>query len=747
MNADTFVKYASVILDVSIDKLLDYGIKAHQVSQVKRGVQVEVPVRGHLRKGYIFEIKESTSVAKVQGIAKIVSDQELISDDLFELALWMARYYCSSLHQVLKVILPAIVRKDKGHKQQLFVMRGKTREQLKTYCEEIRQKHPAQAEILDVMLQVKKGILLSELLEKAKCSRSPVDTLTKNGYLTVDIVRLDRSPLVNEHYFQTKPKLLNEEQAKALNKIVSSLEEKRFETHLIHGVTGSGKTEVYLQAIEKALFLDKGTIMLVPEISLTAQTIERFRSRFEGKIAILHHRLSQGERFDEWHKIRRGEAKIVIGARSAIFSPVQQLGLIIVDEEHENSYKQNEESPCYHARDVAVMRGKLSKASVILGSATPCIESYHNAISGKYTLSALQKRADEARLPKFILVDMKKEFEKTKGFTSFSDPLLEAIKKRQQAGEQSILFLNRRGYHTTLLCKECAKAIGCPQCDVALTFHLGENQLSCHLCGFHLTPPPKHCPICLNPNPLKYRGVGTEQIERALHAVLPDIRTLRMDADTTRHKGSHEKLLRQFGSGKADVLIGTQMIAKGLHFPEVTLVGILNSDSSLNIPDFRASETVFQLITQVAGRAGRGRLGGEVIVQTCMPDNATIQLATQQDFFKFYTEELAVRELFGYPPFSQLAKLVFSGQDALKVRQLAEQIRHELLKTLPPSYLLHEVIAAGHAKIKNHYRFQILIRGPHIYPISKAIERLREVRVLSKNIKMLVDINPVSTFF
>lgn len=742
-----FIKYASVVLDVSVDKLLDYGLLADQAAIAKRGMRVEVPVKGHLRTGYIYAIKETPDYPRVQGIKRFTAESELITADLFELAIWMSKYYCVTIRETFQMMLPAIIRGDTSHKEQLFVMRAQTREQLKEHCEKIRNKSAAQAAVLDVMLQVKKGILLSELLEQTAGSRSPVDTLAKNGFLHVDIVRIDRSPLISEEYFQTKPKKLNPEQAEALDKIKGSLDGKKFETHLLYGVTGSGKTEVYLQAIDTALKHGRGTIMLVPEISLTTQTIERFRSRFEGKIAILHHRLSKGERFDEWHKIHRGDAQIVIGARSAVFSPVQNLGLIIVDEEHEHSYKQSESAPCYHARDIAVMRGKISSSAVILGSATPCLESFHNASKGKYLLSSLNQRADAASIPKFTIVDMKREFEKVKGYTNFSDPLLKGIKERQEKGEQTILFLNRRGYHTTLMCQGCSQAVRCSHCDVALTFHLGHNLLACHLCGFTLSPPPVECPACKKGQTMKFRGVGTEQIQKALHAIFPDIRTLRMDADTTRHKGSQQKILRDFGSGKADVLIGTQMIAKGLHFPEVTLVGVLNSDSSLNIPDFRASETVFQLITQVAGRAGRGHAKGEVIVQTSSPDNATISLAASQNYLKFYEEEIAVREMFGYPPFSSLVKVTFSGDDEQETRQAAETIRQHIANFLPKEFEIHPVIPSGHAKIKDKYRFQLLLRGPNVYPMVQAIHHAKGQFFIPKTVYALIDVNPTSTFF
>lgn len=747
MGKEDFSKFASIILDVSIEKPLDYGIPLELIDQIKPGVRIEVPVRGKLTKGYVHSIKDSPEFIPVKPIARVISDTEIITPDIFQLAVWMAKYYCTPFGQILKAIIPATIRKDTKPKQQYFVMRAKTREELQELCSVLRNKNSAQADILDVMLNVSKGILLSELLEKTKGSRSPVNALVKKGILLLDIVRVDRSPLINEQYFKTKAKTLNSEQVSALEKISASIKDSRFETHLLYGVTGSGKTEVYLQTIEKALQEGKGAIVLVPEIALTAQTIERFRSRFDDNIAVLHHRLSPGERFDEWHRIRRGEARIVIGARSAIFSPVNQLGVIIVDEEHENSYKQNDEMPCYHARDVAVMRGKMANATVILGSATPSLESYYNAGRGKYILSKLSNRADSAWMPAVTIVDMKLEFEKAKGFTSFSEPLLQAIKKRHEKGEQTILFLNRRGYHTTLICRGCSTAIRCCHCDVALTFHKGDNVLSCHLCGFYLSPPPTTCPACHSSDPMKYRGVGTEQIEKALHAIFPEIRTLRMDADTTRHKGSHQKLFRAFGTGKADVLIGTQMIAKGLHFPQVTLVGVLNSDSSLNIPDFRSSETVFQLITQVAGRAGRGSIPGEVIVQTFMPENLTIQLAAKQDYEKFYAQEIDARQLFQYPPCFQMVKIAFSGADAKKTVEIAEQIKGMVRAQLPKEFELHPVIPAGYAKIKDQYRFQFLIRGPSVMPMSQAVSLVLKNCKIPSNLKIKVDVNPISTFF
>jgi primosomal protein N' (replication factor Y) len=708
---------------------------------------VEVSVRGHLRAGYIVEINDKPSFQNVRPLANFLSDTPLIPGELFDLCLWTARYYCAPLRDVFRIVLPPGVRKGMGEKEQLYVMRGKSREELRNVCVAIRQKKPAQGIILEAMLLVKKGILLSKLMEETKGSRSTVQTLVKQGLLIVDTVKLDRSPLIDEEYFMTKPKILNQEQKSALSKIEATLVSNTFQTHLLHGVTGSGKTEVYLQSIEAALKQNKSTIMLVPEISLTSQTIERFRTRFQEKIAILHHRLSQGERRDEWHKIRDGIAKIVIGARSAIFSPVVNLGLIIVDEEHEQSYKQSDLSPCYQARDVAVMRGKLAQGAVILGSATPSLESYYNASSGKYTLSTLNHRADVASLPQVTIVDMRREYDRAKGITNFSEKLLNGIEKRHKCGEQVILFLNRRGYHTTLLCQECSQAIKCAHCEVTLTFHLGENHLSCHLCGYQIAPPPKECPSCKGQKPLKFRGAGTEQIEKALHAIFPSIRTLRIDADTTKHKGSHQTLLRNFGTGKADVLIGTQMIAKGLHFPEVTLVGVLNSDAGLQVPDFRASENVFQLITQVAGRSGRGTTPGEVIIQTSIPDNATVLHASKQDYSAFYREEIVIREMFRYPPFLHMAKLTFSGAEAQKTMEAAQRMQECLACWLPKTFEFNPVVPSGHSKVKDQYRFQFLLRGPSMGPLQEALDKTKNLYSLPSSIRMFVDINPSSTYF
>ncbi|MEI6243113.1 MAG: primosomal protein N', partial [Chlamydiota bacterium] len=445
-----------------------------------------------------------------------------------------------------------------------------------------------------------------------------------------------------------------------------------------------------------------------------------------------------------WNLIKKGEASIVIGARSAVFSPMSNLGLIIVDEEHDNSYKQHEDMPAYHARNVAVMRGKMNGCTILLGSATPSMESYKNGENGKYILSVLQQRANQSFLPKVHIVNMKESWEK--GFTHFSQLLLDKIKERLEKGEQTLLFLNRRGYHTSLICKQCSHIVKCPHCDISLTFHKERNILSCHLCTFE-TPPKRECPSCHSSEYLQYKGYGTEHIERTLHAIFPDVRTVRVDRDTTQKKESHERLFQEFRAGKADVLIGTQMIVKGLHFPNVTLVGVIQGDTSLHIPDFRSSEYAFQLLTQVAGRSGRSEIPGEVVIQTLLPDHPIIQLAAKQEFVSFYQKEITEREAFSYPPFSHLIKISFSGTSEDFTQEEGKKFRTELLKQLPTSCEVHPLVPSGHVKVQDRFRYFFLIKGTSVFPMTEAIEKTRQRANLHRKIRLFIDVDPLSTFF
>jgi primosomal protein N' (replication factor Y) len=554
---------------------------------------------------------------------------------------------------------------------------------------------------------------------------------------------------------------------------------------LLHGVTGSGKTEVYLQALAHALEQGQGAIVLVPEISLTPQTVERFKARFSsGKlqtlVAVLHSHLSAGERHDEWHKIRQGRARIVIGARSAIFAPVEPLGLIIVDEEHEHSYKQ-EEAPRYHARDVAIMRGQMENAVVVLGSATPSLESYYNCKHGKYTLLELPERVDNQKMPHVRVVDMRQAASRQRGkegIPIFSPQLKEAITQRLEKHEQTILFLNRRGYSTSLQCPKCGYVAQCPNCSLALTFHRQEQKLRCHICG-HVAPVPSVCPNekCKNPA-IRFAGTGTQRVEDTLAKLFPRARVKRMDADTMKRKDDYRKVLGDFRAGKTDILVGTQMIAKGLHFPNVTLVGIIYADLALHQPDFRAGERTFQLLTQVAGRAGRGDVEGEVFVQAFAPFHPAIQYARRHDFTGFYEQEIEFREQLKYPPVSRVALLTLKGRNEDKVKFSADHLKRELEKNLKetkadgraasplPAALVQtkdgahgvtrptlgtfkDLIIAGPApapllRAETFYRYQIMLRTRAMSKLSHALAKIIETLALPEDVTLMVDIDPVN---
>ena len=738
--------FAEILLEVSIRKPLDYSIPPELANTVVPGVWVEVPLRHRTSRGYVLTIKQTSAISSPLPIKAVLSDGPIITEDLFRLAVWMASYYATPIERILKTMLPSGGRKGVGVKRQYLVGRAKTRDELVLLLRELQQKAPAQAKVIEILLQAKKGIFLSELVEQASCTPSVIKSLCDKGLVKCDLVRSDQPLLNGETYFKTSAKMLLPEQQLAFDTIAMALSRGTFSVHLLFGVTGSGKTEVYMQAIEAALKTGKGVLMLVPEIALTTQTILRFQSRFDTPLAILHHRLSEGERHEAWSEIRKGNRRIVIGARSAVFSPIPNLGLIIIDEEHEHSYKQTDDSPAYHARDVGIMRGKLTAATVILGSATPALETFYNASTQKYTLLTLSQRPSDAMLPHVHIVDMRREYEKVKGITLFSELLLDKLQQRTAKGEQTMLFLNRRGYHTTSTCMQCSTVIKCTHCDGALTFHKSHNMLACHLCGLQ-TPPPDICPQCRTPSMIKYRGVGTEKIESMLRGIFPGTRLLRADADSTRHKGSLEKILHDFRTGKADVLIGTQMIAKGLHFPEVTLVGVLNCDASLNIPDFRAQESVFQLITQVAGRAGRGLIPGEVILQTGLPDHPTILAAASQDYLSFYNDESAIRKTFHFPPYTHIVKFVFHGVNEKVVQEAATSWAEALQKQLPSHFICHPALPCGHAKINDRWRYQCLVRGPSVISVTALAEQLDRTVKLPAGVQRFCDVDPTSTFF
>ncbi|HKP93580.1 MAG TPA: primosomal protein N', partial [Chthoniobacterales bacterium] len=646
--------YARVLIDRAIHRELDYLIPDTLAERVTIGSRVRVPFREKSALATVVSLLDETFASGIRPIEAIVGDKPVLSSKLIELGRWMSAYYCCPIETVVRSLLPQVIRRaEVGWKKQLFVSVAK--EIAADELEKLRRRAPRQAELLEAIAGLRGPVPAAELLRQTSLDNQTLRALEKRGWVSLSQEAVARDPYAADEFVASSSLELNAEQAVALVAIEEALAEpEKAKPILLHGVTGSGKTEIYLQAIHSALARGRTAIVLVPEISLTPQTVERFKSRFaqaQEAVAVLHSHLSEGERHDEWHKINAGRARIVVGARSAVFAPLENLGLIVVDEEHETSYKQ-EEAPRYHARDVAVVRAKLESCAVLLGTATPSLESYHNAVQQKYRLLNLTQRVDDCQMPLMRIVDLRLERRKEKVAAILSEKLRAAITDRIEKREQTILFLNRRGFSTSLLCSNCGEARDCPNCSVALTFHRSMARLSCHLCG-HTAAVPKKCPAC-SQDTLIYSGFGTEKVEANVTQLFPDAVVRRMDADSMSRKDAYRETLHSFRSGKIDILVGTQMIAKGLHFPNVTLVGIINADLALHLPDFRAGERTFQLLTQVAGRAGRGETPGEVFVQTYTPFSPSIQFARHHDFAGYFQQELEFRERCDFPPLNHV---------------------------------------------------------------------------------------------
>src|SRR5437660_926971 len=643
--------YIRVLIDRAIHRELDYLVPETLVERVGVGSRIRVPFRDKSALATVVAVLEHSQAQGLRSIEAVVGDVPALSEQLLELARWISTYYCCPIEAVMRSLLPQVIRRaEVGWKKQLFMrpVRKIDNEEM----EKLRRRAPRQAELLDAISKLQAPVRAADLLRQASFDNQTLRALVKRGLAELREEAIVRDPHGDEQFIATSNLVLNEEQTRALKEIAQLLDSpESARPILLHGVTGSGKTEIYLQAIRAALERGRSAIVLVAEVSLTPQTVERFKGRFaeaDDTVAVLHSHLSEGERHDEWHKIHSGRARIVIGARSAVFAPLQNVGLIVVDEEHETTYKQ-EEAPRYHARDVAVVRAKMEKCVVLLGSATPSLESYHNATTGRYRLVTLTQRVDQKQMPLIRVVDLRQERRKEKKAAILSEKLSQAIADRLEKREQTILFLNRRGFSTSLLCSNCGEARNCPNCSVALTFHRHMARLSCHLCG-HTAAVPKKCPEC-GKDSLIYAGFGTEKVESTVSHLFPKANVRRMDADSMTRKEAYRETLRNFRTGKIDILVGTQMIAKGLHFPNVTLVGIINADLALHLPDFRAGERTFQLLTQVAGRAGRGETAGEVFVQTYTPFSPSIQFARHHDFAGYFQQELEFRERCDFPPF------------------------------------------------------------------------------------------------
>lgn len=738
-------KIAKVVVEIALDREFDYQVPDALSATVRLGSRVQVPFGHSTARGYVVGFADHSDRHDLKSIAALISPKPLINETMLKLARWIADYYAATIEQAIRTVLPcAVRRKGAGFIENTIVTLAPTLREVGTpdnaTLNALRKRAPKQAAVLDV-LQRDGALPLTVLARAAGTTSAVVKSLADKKLVVLTRATALRDPLADQVILPTEPQALFPEQAAALGLVKQAMDTLKPSVVLLHGVTGSGKTEVYLQAIRYGLDQGRGAIVLVPEISLTPQTVERFRSRFGGTIAVLHSHLSDGERHDEWYRIYEGKARIVVGARSALFAPVERLGLIVVDEEHEPSYKQAE-APRYNARDVAVMRGRLEPCAVLLGSASPALESFCNVRNGKYALAQLAHRVDHRQMPRMRIVDMRVEAEQSGRMDVFSRDLVEAIRQRLDQAEQTMLFLNRRGFSTSVLCPACGYVAVCTHCAVKMTWHKGCDEIRCHICG-RVQRTPARCPKCGVPT-LKFSGIGTQRVEAIMRTLFPKARIERMDADTTTHKHAYGRILGDFKAGKIDVLIGTQMIAKGLHFPGVTLVGVICADLSLHMPDFRAAERTFQLLLQVAGRAGRGDVPGEVIVQTFAPFNPAIQAARRLDYQGFCDQELESRKELLYPPFAHLICITLESLRAEAVQRTAQALAARLAPALPKAVILAGPIPAPLSRAKGHYRFQIIMRATSVkamtLPLKEALKALR----CPPGVRIAVDVDALS---
>lgn len=605
---------------------------------------------------------------------------------------------------------------------------------------------PARAEqmrrVLQLMLMHKEQSLSVQMLrDEYGITRSPLKSLESKGWIAIEQVEVYRDPYANRRFQEKQKPVFTPLQEAVLTPILQSIESGAYASYLLHGVTGSGKTEVYLEAIERTLEKGREAIFLVPEISLTPQMVERFKARFGADVAVLHSALSQGERYDEWRKIIRNQVKVVVGARSAIFAPFRNVGLIVIDEEHESSYKQ-EETPRYHAREVALWRAKENQGVLVMGSATPALETYALATRGRYELLRMPERVGNRPMPEVHVVDMREELQ-AQNRSMFSRKLHEMIADRLAKEEQMVIFLNRRGFSTFVMCRSCGYTMRCIHCDISLTYHKTNHTARCHYCGYTIAQP-KHCPECQSEH-IRFFGTGTQKVEAELAKLFPGIRVIRMDVDTTSRKGSHEELLNKFRSGQGDVLLGTQMIAKGLDFPRVTLAGIIAADTSLHLPDFRAAEKTFQLLTQVGGRAGRHELDGDVVIQTYTPEHYSIIHATKHDYPAFYQDEMMQRRRTGYPPYFRLVLITFSHEEVPVVIRGAHTMADYLRQRLAQTTILLGPVASPIARVKDRFRFQIMLKyrdEPQLSDLLAQATAAFEEWNKQQKVLMTIDVDP-----
>lgn len=797
---------AEVIVDVAaypVDRPFDYLVPDDMATLIECGSRVKVPFGPRNVLGFVISLKDTTDIPleKIKPVSQLLDIVPVLTNEMLELAKWLKHETICYEIDALQVMLPSALRakyekmvmlqtdiellpeslkgifgnsskvnykefeknnllqelkkalnenivvienvvKQKGNvKEVRKVQISNDLNKLLEIQDQISNRAKKQKQLVEWMqLHVGEIIEPHTIYEEANTSSQVLQAVISLGAATFIQEEVYRDPFAKK--VEKKGFLdLTDEQSFALEKIVSSMKHNQSETFLLHGITGSGKTEVYLQAISQCLNDGKEAIVLVPEISLTPQMTERFRSRFGELVAVMHSGLSVGEKYDEWRKVHEGKVKVVVGARSAVFAPFENVGIIILDEEHESTYKQ-EDSPRYHARDVAIWRSKFHHCPVILGSATPSLESFARAKKNVYTLLTLKERALKQSLPTVQVVDMREELQKGNR-SMFSQSLVESMEVRLQKKEQIVLFLNRRGYSSFVLCRDCGTVLQCENCDISLTYHRSNEKCKCHYCGFEISVP-KSCPQCQSDH-IRFFGTGTQKVEEELNKLFPEARVLRMDVDTTKVKGAHEQILQAFGDGQADILLGTQMIAKGLDYPNITLVGVLSADTSLHLPDFRSAEKTFQLLTQVSGRAGRHEKPGEVVIQTYTPEHYAIELSKSQEYGPFYEREMLMRHQAGYPPYYYLALIQVSHEDVIMAAEYAGKAVEWLRSKLSFKVSIIGPTASGISRLQNRYRYQCLIKykiEPDLIPTLMQLIKLYRSDWIKKGIILSVDLDP-----
>lgn len=727
----------------------DYRVPDSLREQVRLGVRVEVPLgRGGRRmQAYCIEVltgdqlPEAFDRHRLKEVVGVLDERPLLDAAAIRLASWMADRYITPLGTVIETILPAGVRMLAGTRE---VTRLTISPAGRAALASPKGLAPKQRRVLELAAEQRHSIAPADLASAAGCTLAPVRSLRERGFLQASLERTEvGEPDLGDERRDT-PWTPNEDQSRVLESLHHSIHSGKHETILLHGVTGSGKTEVYMQAIQEVIRLGRQAIVLVPEISLTPQTRNRFRARFP-QVAVLHSHLSPVERHQHWRRIASGEIQVVVGARSAVFAPTKHLGLIVIDEEHDGSFKQDK-APRYHARDVARQRCETLGIPLILGTATPSLESWYDSLCGRSRRLSLPRRVRDLPLPDVVLVDLRSEFKSRGSRGMISRPLHQRVRATLAEEGQVILLLNRRGFATSVQCPACGFVLQCPHCELSLTHHKDGAKAVCHYCDY-LVPEPKVCPDC-GFEGIRFAGYGTQKLELEVSQKFPDVPFLRMDGDTMRQHGSHEVALERFRAGEAKILLGTQMIAKGLDFPNVMLVGVINADTALHFPDFRASERTFALVTQVAGRTGRGDRGGQVVVQTFSPEHPALVAARHHDFEAFAAGELPERERLGYPPYGTLARMVVRAPQESQAEAFADQIASLLRRRIEPSagernrYRVVGPAPCPIPKLRDYFRFHLLLQGLDGSPLPSLIRTATDSLVSPADVQWIVDIDP-----